>query len=67
VPDFGAMASGDGQMSMEISAATNAGPVDVVGDASPVAGVWFETALTVIFAAATMLFVSFVAVAAGLV
>jgi hypothetical protein len=36
-------------------------------DTASTAGAWFETALTVAFAAATVLFVSFVAVVAGLV
>jgi hypothetical protein len=50
-------------MSIDMPAA----PAEVIAETAPAAGAWFETALTVTFAAATVLFVSFVAVVAGLV
>jgi hypothetical protein len=54
-------------MSIDMLAALDTAPVKVIAETTPAIGAWFETALTVTFAAATVLFVSFVAVVAGLV
>jgi hypothetical protein len=54
-------------MSIDMPAAADTAPAKIVAETAPAAGVWSEIALTVTFAAATVLFVSFVAVVAGLV
>jgi hypothetical protein len=54
-------------MPTDIPAALDAEPAEVKIQIAPVTGAWLETALTVTFAAATVLFVSFIAVVAGLV
>jgi hypothetical protein len=56
-----------GFMSIDMPAALDTAPAEVIAETAPAAGAWFETALTVTFAAATVLFVSFVAVVVGLV
>jgi hypothetical protein len=54
-------------MSIEMPIARRAEAKRNNADARPMAGAWFETALTVLFTAATVLFVSFIAVVTGLV
>jgi len=52
-------------MSIDMPVALDTAAAKVIAETA--AGEWHETALTVTFAAATVLFVSFVAVVAGLV
>jgi hypothetical protein len=54
-------------MSTNISAPLVDQAADAVAETRPVAGGWVETALTVIFIAVAVLFVSFVAVVSGIV
>jgi hypothetical protein len=54
-------------MSIDMPVALDTAPAKVIAETASAAGEWLETALTVTFAAATLLFVSFVAVVAGLV
>ena len=54
-------------MSMDMPVALDAEHPGTAAETSPVASVWFETALTLLLTAATVLFVSFIAVVTGLV
>ena len=54
-------------MSMDMPAALDREPPRAAAEISPVANAWFETALTLLLTAATVLFVSFIAVVTGLV
>jgi hypothetical protein len=54
-------------MSIEQQAAVAQPPLDDAEEAAAVSSEWAETALTVMFTAAAVLFVSFLAVATGLV
>jgi hypothetical protein len=54
-------------MSIEVPAAFGADAPKTSHDIQPMAAAWLETALTALFAAATVLFVSFIAVISGLV
>ncbi len=54
-------------MSTDIPAALVDEPVEIVAEAPSATSEWAETALTVLFTAAAVLFVSFIAVVTGLV
>jgi hypothetical protein len=54
-------------MSTDMPAALVDEPAETVAEAPPAANEWAETALTVLFTAAAVLFVSFLAVVTGLV
>jgi hypothetical protein len=54
-------------MSIDIPAALETEAAKTPALAQSPSSAWFETALTVLFAAATVLFVSFIAVVTGLV
>jgi hypothetical protein len=54
-------------MSIDMPVALDSEASKSADDAQPAASAWFETALTVLFTAATVLFVSFIAVVTGLV
>ncbi len=54
-------------MSMDMPVALDADHPKTAAGVSPVADAWFETALTLLLTAATVLFVSFNAVVTGLV
>jgi hypothetical protein len=54
-------------MSTNISTPLVDQAADAVAETQPVTGEWVETALTVIFAAVAVLFVSFIAVVSGIV
>ena len=54
-------------MSTDVPAALADQPAETVVEVPSAAGEWVETALTVLFTAAAVLFVSFVAVVTGLV
>jgi hypothetical protein len=54
-------------MSIEVPAAFGANAAKTSREVHPTSAVWLETALTALFAAATVLFVSFIAVMSGLV
>jgi hypothetical protein len=54
-------------MSIDMPAAFESEPVEITAKAAPVTSGWAETALTVMFTAAAVLFVSFLAVVTGLV
>jgi hypothetical protein len=57
----------DHYMSMDMPVALDAEQPRTAAEISPVANAWFETALTLLLTAATVLFVSFIAVVTGLV
>lgn len=54
-------------MSIDIPAALPNEAIEVAVESRPAPGEWAEAALTVMFAAVTVLFVSFLAVVTGLV
>jgi hypothetical protein len=54
-------------MSMNMQGALDAEQSRTTAEISPVANAWLETALTLLLTAATVLFVSFIAVVTGLV
>jgi len=54
-------------MSTDLPATFEVDTAQASGRSQPLEGVWFETALTALFTAATVLFVSFIAVISGLV
>jgi hypothetical protein len=54
-------------MSIEVPVAFGTDVAKTSHEAQPMPAAWLETALTVLFAAATVLFVSFIAVISGLV
>ena len=54
-------------MSTDMPAALVDEPAETVAEALPATNEWAETALTVLFTAAAVLFVSFLAVVTGLV
>ena len=54
-------------MSTDMPAALGDEPAEAAIETAPVAGAWAETALTVMFTAAAVLFVSFIAVVTGLI
>jgi hypothetical protein len=54
-------------MSTDMPAALVDEPAETAAEAPPAANEWAETALTVLFTAAAVLFVSFLAVVTGLV
>ena len=57
----------DYSMSMDLPVALDAEQPRTAAEGSFVANAWFETALTLLLTAATVLFVSFIAVVSGLV
>jgi hypothetical protein len=54
-------------MSIEVPAAFGADAAKTSHEARPMPATWLETALTALFAVATVLFVSFIVVISGLV
>jgi hypothetical protein len=58
---------GGSLMSMDMSAALDADAASAEAMTHPAGNAWIETALTVLFTAATVLFASFIAVVTGLV
>jgi hypothetical protein len=57
----------DQLMSMDMPVALDVEHPRTAVETSPAASAWFETALTLLLTAATILFVSFIAVVTGLV
>jgi hypothetical protein len=53
-------------MSIDMLVALSCEPIEITADTKPAPGEWTEMALTVMFTAAAVLFVSFLAVVTGL-